>query len=183
MPKRYFKRIMPDHGKLRSYKSLQMLGPRLHDPNLWHLNRRSVAGGLGLGIAVAFIPMPMQMLLSAALSLWLRVNLPLAVIAVWITNPFTMPAIFYFTYKVGSWMLSSWPLAGLSDSFELSDSWLLRGLGSYGGALLLGSFTVGILAGAMTYVVIRLTWRLHIVSLLKRKRSRARTGRTGDQRT
>lgn len=180
MPKRFLRRFMPDHGKLRSYRSLRIFGHRLHDPNLWHLNRRSVAGGLGIGVFVAFIPLPAQMLIAAALSLWLRVNLPLAVATVWITNPLTMPAIFYFTYRVGSWMLSSWPFDLLID-LSPADDWYLRNLGSYGGALLIGSLAVGVIAGLLTYGVMRLVWRLHVVSLLRRKRSR--TARVQDQET
>lgn len=183
MPKRYLKRIMPDHGKLRSHRSLRVFGARLHDPNLWHLNRRSVAGGLGVGVFVAFIPLPAQMLIAASLSLWMRINLPLAVAAVWITNPITMPPIFYFTYRVGDWMLHNWPFNLLID-LSPADDWFLLNLGAYGGALLLGSLTVGTLLGLLTYGLVRLIWRLHVLNLLRRRRNRPRAARvSGEQRT
>ena len=73
------------------------------DPNLWHLNRHSAAGGFGIGLFFAFWPVPFQMWLSAFAAIPLRVNLPLSVATVWLTNPITMPPIFYGAYKVGNY--------------------------------------------------------------------------------
>ena len=173
MPKKLIKRWMPDHGKLRDHKSLRMFGSRLHDPNLWHFNRRSVSGGLALGVFVAFIPLPIQMLLAAALSLLLRVNLPLAVAAVWLTNPLTMPPIFYISYKVGNWVLHSWPL---NLFFELSPAkdLMWRSLGAYAGPMLLGSLLLGIVLAAVTYGVIRLAWRLQVAAQVRQRKLRPR---------
>lgn len=169
MPKRFIKRILPDPHKLRGYKSLGLLGERLHDPNLWHLNRRSVAGGLGLGVFVAFIPVPAQMLISAFFSFLFRVNLPLAVAAVWITNPLTMPVIFFASYKFGNWLFYLFDIGEWLESDETGD-WLLSQLGTFGGPLLLGSLVLGLILGLATYIVIRLAWRWHLVSILRHRR-------------
>ncbi len=123
MPKRLLKRYLPDHREIRDHKHLQFFGDRLHDPNLWHLNRRSVAGAMGVGIFIALLPTLGQMVVAAAAAIWLRVNLPIAVAMVWITNPVTMPPIFYSTYKVGAWLLGIPPSA---FEIELSWDWLLH---------------------------------------------------------
>ncbi|WP_132491974.1 DUF2062 domain-containing protein [Pseudomonas aeruginosa] len=75
MPRRLFKRYMPDPESIRSQKSLRFLGKLTHDPNLWHLNRHSVSRAMAAGLFAAFIPMPMQMLLAAGLAVWIRSNL------------------------------------------------------------------------------------------------------------
>lgn len=105
MPRRLFKRYMPDPESIRSQKSLRFLGKLTHDPNLWHLNRHSVSRAMAAGLFAAFIPMPMQMLLAAGLAVWIRSNLPISVGLVWLTNPITMPPVFYCTYKLGAWLM------------------------------------------------------------------------------
>lgn len=173
MPKKLLKRWMPDHGELKKQKSLQVLGKRLHDPNLWHFNRRSVSGGLALGVFVAFIPLPIQMLIAATLSLWMRVNLPLAVAAVWITNPLTIPPIFYSCYRFGYWVLHNWPLNLVLELSPANDM-VWSSLGAYAGPLLLGSLLAGILLALLTYACVRLAWRLHVIYQLRRRKRKLR---------
>ena len=98
MPKRFLKRYMPKEHDIRNHKHMRYFGKLLHDPNIWHLNRRSVAGAFSVGLFMAMVPVPFQMILAAAAAIPCRVNLPISVGLVWITNPLTMPAIFYFCY-------------------------------------------------------------------------------------
>lgn len=172
MARQFLKRYLPDHQQIREHKHLRVFGKRLHDPNLWHLNRRSVAGAMGVGVFVAFIPVPAQMILAAAAAIWLRVNLPLAVAMVWITNPITMPPLFYGTYKVGAWLLN---MPAKPVEFEPSLSWLMHGTNAIWWPLLLGSLAVGAVLGVAVYGAVRLAWRLYVI----RKR-RARLRRPAD---
>jgi uncharacterized protein (DUF2062 family) len=160
MARRFLKRYLPNHQSIREHRHLRFLGKRLHDPNLWHLNRRSVAGAMGVGVVVAFIPLPGQVIIAAFAAIWLRINLPLTVTTVFITNPFTMPPVFYFTYKVGVWMLGTPPQP---FAFELSLHWLWHKAGAIWAPLLIGSLTVGVLLGTTVYGVVRLLWRLQVI--------------------
>ena len=95
--KRKLKRISPGLNTLKNYKSFNWLAKYIkHQPNLWHFNRRTLAKGVAVGFFCAFIPVPFQMLLAILGALIFKTNLPLAILAVWITNPITMPAIFLF---------------------------------------------------------------------------------------
>ena len=95
MAKKTIQRFLPDPNKIRHHKSLKIFGRLLQDANLWHLNRRSARGAFAVGLFFAFIPVPFQMVLAAAGAILFRVNLPISVALVWLTNPLTMPPIFY----------------------------------------------------------------------------------------
>ena len=170
MPKKFIKRYMPDHGAIRSNKQLnKVFGTLLHDPNLLHLNRRSVSMAFFVGLFMAFVPLPTQMVMAAAVAIIVRCNLPIAVGLVWVSNPITMPPIFYFAYKVGTWVLGT---PEQDFSFELSWEWLGSGLSAIWEPFLLGCAICGVVFGTLGYATMRLLWRLHIVSAIKERRKR-----------
>jgi uncharacterized protein (DUF2062 family) len=170
VPKQFIKRYLPDHHKIRNHKHLRFFGQLLHDPNLWHLNRRSVAGAFSVGLFSAFVPVPFQMVLGAAGAILWRVNLPISVGLVWLTNPVTMPPVFYFCYKLGTWILRTPLHEGIT--FELSIRWIMVELATIWQPFLLGCFVLGTLSAVVGNVVIRLLWRLRIARYLKRKRQK-----------
>ena len=140
-------------------KSLDFLGDILHEPNLWHINRHSVARAFLIGIFFSFIPMPFQMIAAAFCAIWWNANLPLSVILVWISNPVTMPPIFYFNYKVGALVLDR-PV--LDFEFQLSWSWLSERLVDIGIPLYLGSVLVGTVFACLAYFIIQWLWRRRV---------------------
>lgn len=159
MPKHIIKRFMPDHEKIRDHKHLKFLGRLLHDPNILHLNRRSVSGAFAVGLFFAWVPLPIQMILGAIGSIAFRVNLPITVGLVWITNPITMPPMFYFAYKMGVWTLG---LPKHEFTFELSWEWLMQELGATWEPFLLGCLICGVVSSVLGYVLMRGFWRFHV---------------------
>ena len=169
MPKRIIKRFTPDHETIRTHKHLRMFGSLLHDPNLWHMNRRSVSGAFAVGIFWAFIPMPFQMVAAAFIAIVTRVNLPISVALVWISNPITMPPMFYFTYRVGTWILGEPPQ---NPEFEISLEWMANSLADIWQPLYLGSLLCGVIAAILGYSLMRGFWRWHVISNLRKRRER-----------
>lgn len=159
MPKKFIKRYLPTPEKVQSIESLRFLGDVLHEPNLWHINRHSVSRAVLIGIFLSFVPMPFQMLAAALMAIWFNANLPLSVVLVWISNPLTMPPMFYFNYKVGAWILDR-PV--LAFEFQLSWSWLSGRLMDIGVPLYVGSLVVATIAGCSAYLVIQFLWRRKI---------------------
>ena len=170
MPKKLIKRLMPDHRTIREHQHLRFLGTLLHDPNLWHLNRRSASGAFAVGLFMAWVPVPFQMLLGAIGAIAFRVNLPLSVALVWISNPLTMPPLFFFAYQVGTWILGE-PAAG-HIAFELSYEWLQTELKLIWKPFLLGCFIMGVICAGTGYAVIRGLWRLHLVKHYQMRKAR-----------
>ena len=170
MPKKFIKRYIPDHEKIRNNKQLNKLfGKLLHDPNLLHLNRRSVSMAFFVGLFMSFVPLPSQMIMAAAVAILVRCNLPIAVGLVWISNPVTMPPIFYFAYKVGAWILGT---PEHEFHFELSWAWLGSELEAIWQPFLLGCTVSGLVFGLLGFATIRLLWRLHIVTAIKERRKK-----------
>jgi uncharacterized protein (DUF2062 family) len=167
MPRKFIRKYMPDHEKIRNHVHLnRIFGSLLHDPNLLHLNRRSVSSAFAVGLFMAFVPIPFQMLLAAAAAIIVRCNLPIAVALVWITNPFTMAPVFFFCYKVGTWFLGT-PIR--SVQFSASWEWLSSELGAIWEPLILGCFAVGLVSAILGFVTIRVLWRLHLLSQLRNR--------------
>lgn len=171
MPKRFMKRYLPSPEKVRQMKSLSFLGDIIQEPNLWHINRHSVARAFLIGVWFCFIPMPFQMLASALFAVWFNANLPLAVALVWISNPITMPPIFYFNYKLGAWMLSR-PL--LDFEFSPSLAWISERLLDIGIPLYLGSLVVATVSACFAYLIIQLLWRRRVRANWRLRREQRR---------
>ncbi|WP_283786644.1 DUF2062 domain-containing protein [Bermanella sp. WJH001] len=169
MPKQLLKRFFPNPKTVQQHPSLQFLGPFLHEPNLWHLNRRSVSRAFLVGVFFAFMPMPFQMVAAAILGVMIHSNLPISIGLVWISNPITIPPIFYFTYKVGTVILDT-PIREFE--IELSLDWVLTELGAIWQPLLLGSLICAIIFSAISFIGIRLFWRFHVVSNWNKRKAK-----------
>ena len=171
MPKRLIKRWLPDQDKLKEHKHLRLFGKLLLDANLWHLNRRSAAGAFAVGLFMACVPLPCQMLLAAGGAILFRVNLPLSVALVWLSNPFTMPPLFYGAYLVGCQLLGH-PAQHIDIQFTWE--WLVSVFETLAPPLLLGSLVLALLSALMGYAFIRTFWRINTVrQWQKRKEARA----------
>jgi len=169
MARKLIRRYLPDPHKIRDHKHLRLFGTLLHDPNLWHLNRRSASGAFAVGLFMAFMPMPFQMIPAAALAILFRVNLPISVVLVWITNPITMPPIFYFCYSLGAWLLDT-PVHAVG--YDFSWEWITTELIRIWKPFLLGSFLVATVCAAAGYLGIRGLWRWHVVRDWERRKDR-----------
>ncbi len=159
MPKKTLKLLIPSPARMREIRSLHLLGDWIYASNLWHINRYSASMAFFVGLFVAFMPVPGQMVLAALLAVLLSCNLPLSVGLVWITNPVTMPAIYFLAYKVGA-MIIDVPLKDVA--FELSIYWLSHSLETIWRPFLLGCLICGLLFGSMGYFVISMLWRWRV---------------------
>ena len=165
----FFKRHLPERHKVQEHKILRYFGTLLHDPNIWHLTRRSSAGGVATGLFCSFIPLPIHMVVAAALSILFRVNLPLAVLFTWVSNPLTFAPIFIFAYELGAKILSR-PARHLD--FDFSFHWLAQKLIIIWQPLLLGCFILATLSAVSGYFAVRLLWRLSSVRKWEERKNR-----------
>ncbi len=179
MPKHTLKSMMPKPERLREIKSLHILGDWIYANNLWHINRYSASMAFFVGLFVAFMPIPGQMVAAAAFAVMVQCNLPISVGLVWITNPVTMPAIYYLAYRLGAMILHH-PLQEVR--FELSFHWLTHRLIDIWEPFLLGCLLFGLFFGSLGYFMINLLWRIRVTQHWhRRKRDRAKREKLRDE--
>ncbi|WOJ94224.1 DUF2062 domain-containing protein [Congregibacter variabilis] len=160
---------MPSPAKLRKHGALDIFGEWVYASNLWHLNRYSASMAFFVGLFLAFIPVPGQMLLAALGAVMLRCNLPISVGLVWITNPLTVPAIFYLAYQVGALIIDV-PLKEVE--FALSIQWLQEELQRVWRPLLAGCLLCGLFFGSLGYFVVNVLWRIRVARQWKKRKKR-----------
>src|SRR5512139_550620 len=96
MARKFLRKFLPSHEAIRGHRHVARFGPLLHHPNLWHLNRKSVSGGVAAGLFAGLVPgsNPVQFAAAAILAVAFRVNLPVAVIVTLYTNPLTIVPLY-----------------------------------------------------------------------------------------
>jgi uncharacterized protein (DUF2062 family) len=184
MPLKLFRKYLPTHETITQNKYIARLGPRIQHHNLWHLNRRSVAGGVAAGLFAGLIPgsNPVQFLAAALLSLGFKVNLPIAVLVTLYSNPLTIVPLYYGAFKLGQLVLfhgnGEVPAIALDLQTMPWREWIpatLDWLASVGKPLLVGLPLLAIAFAAIGYVVVDAAWRVRVrLEWRRRKLRRAR---------
>ena len=181
MPRKFIKRHIPDAKQLHKHCGpIGILGEHLHRPSLWHLNRHSVARAFAIGLFCTWLPIPFQTIVAAFFAIVFCANLPLSVVLVFISNPVTMPAMFYFAYRLGARILGIPPDA---INFTFSFEWLNRTIEHIWQPLLLGSLVLAALSAMLGYVLVRILWRIHIIQRWQQRKKRKLSRLSGKQNT
>lgn len=162
MPKTRLRKILPTHEKIKSQKFLKIFGKLLDKKDLWSLSRKKVLGAVFIGIFVACLPMPLQMVLATFLAIIFSVNLPLSFALIFISNPFTMPPLFYFEYHIGKLLIKP------SNPIEFDFESMYDNFGEIALSLWSGAIVVGIFSSVVCVVVVNFLW---IYSVRKKRRN------------
>ena len=163
MPKTFLKKYIPTPSRIKALKPLKLMGTWLHQPSLWIINRRSIAKAAAIGLFSAYMPIPFEMLLAGLLCWGFRAYLPLAIVLVWLSNPFTWVLLYTPPYLLGSMLLDNETLLkGEITMASLSDQFL---------SLWLGCSIFGLLLGAAAYILANIVWKMMIVRRWKSRHS------------
>jgi uncharacterized protein (DUF2062 family) len=171
---------LPRRETIDQYWLLRPFARQLSQPNLWHLNHRSVPRGVALGLGVGVIIPFMHVVIAALLAIPVRANVALAAAFTLVVNPLTIPPIYYAAYRIGSWELRHDamvidPAAAEHASGELSR--FLFWIHHASGPIALGILTISAGAALTGYVVSAVGWRLWIRSKWRHRRHERRAAR------
>ncbi len=161
--KNFLRKRLPRHDALKDNRWLKPFGNWFNSPYLWHLHRRSVAGGVALGLFCGLIPGPLQMISAALLAVLFRVNLPVALFATLYTNPFTIVPLYLLAYRIGMWVEGS-PLPDVPHAFpSLHADGLWGWLAGLGKPLLIGLPLLATSLAMTGYFAVLFVWRVTVV--------------------
>jgi len=123
-------------------------------PEFLAANRKMISRGVVLGVFIAFIPMPMQM---AAVLLFMpifRFNVPVALAMCWLSNPLTMPPMYYIEYELGSFLLGIQP-----QPVELTLEWFSKNMDAIFIPLYFGTLIFSIVGSISAYIIVNYFWK------------------------
>lgn len=144
------------------------------------INRRMVTRGVAIGLFWGFIPMPMQMLAVMATTPFIRFNVPIAISMVWLSNPFTMPPMYYMEYLTGNFILGR---EGIED-IELTMSWFSEHFDDIIVPLYVGTAFYSIVVTGIIYVVLNRLWvrSVHTENKERKRKRRKRSSRKNSKK-
>lgn len=155
MKKRYLRLVRQAfktlrHRRLRHRPWWRTLTRPVFDRSLWVPCRDTVASGLSIGLFFSVMLIPFQTLPTAIFAMRLRGNIPMAMAATWISNPFTTPAILLAQFRLGQWLRDV--LAVPMPDFLCNVQFHAPGVGTLNAAsFILGMITSGILLAMLAY--------------------------------
>ena len=118
------------------------------------VNRKMITRGVAVGLFWGFIPMPMQMLAVMTTTPFLRFNVPIAISMVWLSNPFTMPPMYYMEYLTGNFILGK---EGI-DNIEMTMEWFSANIGEIFIPLYVGTAFYSIVVTSLIYFLLNFLW-------------------------
>jgi len=148
-------RSLPRRSNLHRYPFLRRFAEAAQArPYLWSFRISSVRRALYVGSLIAFLPIyGLQFLLAFVAAFLFRAQLGMTLALQFVTNPFTAAPIYYLTYRVGLWLITTF---GVGEGHPT--------LGSRFNALILGGVVVGLAVGLVLDLLLRFVmWEAKIL--------------------
>ncbi len=171
MPRRFFRKFALKRHEFGERWFLAPFRHLMHDHRLWSVRRKNVVPAVALGAFVAFMPFPGHPLWAPFAALALRVNIPIAALTTFISNPLTMGPMYYFAYQLGALLLG---VPEKPFAMEMSFDWVTHTLVNIWQPMLLGCLLLGSISALLAYVILDLVWRSSLGQYKSRKRAQRR---------
>lgn len=147
--------MAPSREQLEATPGVRRLAPHLSHPMLWCWSRRGVALGVALGLFIGLLIPIAQILFVAMAAIFLRANIAIGAVGTFVSNPLTVPPIYFAAYHLGAWATGTSADASLS----LTDPWsVYDNLGSIGLPLFTGLATIATVSALAGYLLVSQVW-------------------------
>jgi len=171
VPRKLLRKYLPDRHEVLANRWVAPFAPWLGHPNLWCLNRRSVAGAVAIGLFCGLIPGPFQMLGACLMAVPLRRNVPVALFVTLYTNPLTIVPLYAIAYAYGMLFVGgNEPLPVPPPGWHIDELW--HWTLSLGKPLAIGLPALAVTLAVVGYVVADFAWRAYVVAQWRRRARR-----------
>jgi uncharacterized protein (DUF2062 family) len=171
---RWLKSITPNRAFLEKHWCLKHFAAHMLDRGCWTFHRHSVTRAFALGLFIAFIPptpfLPVHLVACLLLGLVFRLNLPVLVATVFVSNPVTWLPQVAGSIWVGAKLLD-FDLMPFLNEFTLENLW--ANLNELWAPLLVGALVLGAITAFFGYFLAQAAWRARVMYQLKRRRARS----------
>ncbi|SFV57153.1 hypothetical protein MNB_SM-6-707 [hydrothermal vent metagenome] len=137
------------HKKLRDFIKKYKI-----PPEYLSTSRKMISRGVLIGLFIAFIPMPMQMAAVLLFVPFVKFNVPIGLAMCWLSNPITMPPMYYMEYLTGSFLLGIKP-----EPVEMTLEWFKNNLDNIFIPLYFGTAMYSIFGSLTAYFLVNYLWK------------------------
>lgn len=154
------RRQAPGKDEILASPWMAPVRPHLQDDRLWHLERQSVARGVAAGLFMGLLLPVAQIVFAVVASVMVRGNVPVSAACTLVTNPLTVPPIYYAAYQLGERMLPetldlTWLMSDATHWLGQSLNWAI----THGTPLMTGLLMLATAGAALGFACVHLLWR------------------------
>lgn len=152
-------RYLKHPRRLKKNALLRWFSRHFLNKRVWKPTQHTFAGGMAVGCFVTMQLFPGQMPLAIALAAAFRVNIPIALVVCWISNPATFVPIGMLEKEIGEWLLGILGDPSAVWLASLENQNLAKGL-AYAHYMYTGGLVAGALLTPVSYVLTYALWAL-----------------------
>lgn len=155
-------------ARVERYRVLRPFQHHFKRQSLWKLTRHTVSRGVAVGFFFAILTPVAQFVFALIAALVVRAHPVVALTSTLITNPFTLPFIYYYAYRIGSTLTgqnASGADVRVSEEAAMHalevTGWiptLMSWFQSVGWPLIVGVLTLALALAAAGYLIVQALW-------------------------
>lgn len=150
-------RYLKHPRRLKNNALLRWFSSHFLNKRVWKPTQHTFAGGMAVGCFVTLQLIPGQMPLAIILAAAFRVNIPIALVVCWLSNPATFVPIGMFEKEIGEWLLSFVGDPSAAWLATLKNQSIARGL-AYARFMYTGGLVAGTILAPVSYVISYAIW-------------------------
>jgi uncharacterized protein (DUF2062 family) len=154
-------RFLKHPRKLKQSGVMRWFALHFLNKRVWKPTQHTFSGGLAIGTFITLQLLPIQMPSATLLAAIFRVNIPIALVMCWLSNPLTIAALVPLEYAVGKWALAFLtvvPTTPFPSKLPADVAGLWLALKEHAPVMLFGGVVLGAFLAPASYILSYLSW-------------------------